>query len=327
MAGRQLSGMATLDLTTKPCGDRRRNGRSGGGRSSSPDYPGHGGVDIEISSGRIPGGGLRASLVERGTKSGLTARQNGSPSLLGMTPPLGAESFIILAICAMSRPQPPPRPTMPSLPHGRPIRRLPRQRRPLRGPATPEGKARSALNGTRHGLAGPFRLLPGEDAAAYGRLRAALLARHAPADAAEEHWVEELAFAAWRLRRLRALDAAALDAADGTSEPEGGRPPACPPSPRSPATAAGSSATSARPSRRSRPCAPPARACPRRSRAPPRPSSAGSPTAPSARLNPSTPPRQSPSAPRRPPPPRPSTASSAAASPRWSASGPADTSR
>jgi hypothetical protein len=84
-----------------------------------------------------------------------------------------------------------------------------------RGPATPEGKARSALNGTRHGLAGPFRLLPGEDAAAYGRLRAALLARHAPADAAEEHWVEELAFAAWRLRRLRALDAA-----DGTSEPE-----------------------------------------------------------------------------------------------------------
>ena len=33
-------------------------------------------------------------------------------------------------------------------------------------------------------------------AAAYERLRAALLARHAPADAAEEHWVEELAFAA-----------------------------------------------------------------------------------------------------------------------------------
>ena len=84
-----------------------------------------------------------------------------------------------------------------------------------RGPTTPSGKARSAQNGTRHGLAGPFRLLPGEDAAAYGRLRAALLARHAPADAAEEHWVEELAFAAWRLRRLRALDAA-----DGTSEPE-----------------------------------------------------------------------------------------------------------
>src|SRR3954449_2130271 len=85
-----------------------------------------------------------------------------------------------------------------------------------RGPAPPEGKACAALNGTRHGLAGPFRLLPSEDAAAYGRLRAALLARHAPIDAAEEHWVEELAFAAWR---LRALDAAAIDAADGTSEP------------------------------------------------------------------------------------------------------------
>src|SRR3954471_4660040 len=91
-----------------------------------------------------------------------------------------------------------------------------------RGPATPEGKARSALNGTRHGLAGPFRLLPAEDANAYERLPAPLLARHAPADAAEEHWVEELAFAAWRLRRLRTLDAAAIDAADGTSEPEEG---------------------------------------------------------------------------------------------------------
>src|SRR5690349_23130052 len=89
-----------------------------------------------------------------------------------------------------------------------------------RGPTSPEGKARSAVNGTRHGLAGPFRLLPGEDAAAYARLRAALLARHAPADAVEEHWVEELAFAAWRLRRLHALDAAAIAAADGTSEPD-----------------------------------------------------------------------------------------------------------
>ena len=54
------------------------------------------------------------------------------------------------------------------------------------GPATPEGKARSALNGTRHGLRGStFTLLPGEDPAAWAALLAGYLARFRPADAAE----------------------------------------------------------------------------------------------------------------------------------------------
>jgi hypothetical protein len=80
------------------------------------------------------------------------------------------------------------------------------------GPATPEGKARSALNGTRHNLHGPFRLLAGEDEAAFEALRADLRGRHAPAGEAEAHWCDELARAYWRQRRLFALEEAALTA-------------------------------------------------------------------------------------------------------------------
>ena len=54
------------------------------------------------------------------------------------------------------------------------------------GPATPEGKARSALNGTRHGLRGAtFALLPDEDPAEWAAVLAGYLARVRPADAAE----------------------------------------------------------------------------------------------------------------------------------------------
>jgi hypothetical protein len=96
-----------------------------------------------------------------------------------------------------------------------------------RGPATPDGKARSAGNATRHGLRGAFRLLAGEDGGEFQALADSLAARHAPADAAERHWVEELAFAAWRQHRLRALEAAALTVPGdhGTDEPDGAGPP------------------------------------------------------------------------------------------------------
>src|SRR5690349_1347866 len=90
-----------------------------------------------------------------------------------------------------------------------------------RGPATPEGKSRSALNATRHGLRAASSRLPPDDDADLAAFRDALTARHAPVDAVERHWVGEMAFALWQQRRLRALAALALAAAaNGTDEPE-----------------------------------------------------------------------------------------------------------
>src|SRR3954468_3157882 len=89
------------------------------------------------------------------------------------------------------------------------------------GPTTPEGKARAALNGTRHGLRGStFALLPDEDPAAWAAVLAGYLARLRPADAAELACVERLAACDWREARLLRLEAEMLftPPAD-TSEP------------------------------------------------------------------------------------------------------------
>ena len=91
------------------------------------------------------------------------------------------------------------------------------------GPATPEGKARSALNGTRHGLRGRiFTLLPDEDPAEWAALLDGYLARLRPIDAAETLCVERLAACNWRERRLERIEAETLFAAgpDNTSEPD-----------------------------------------------------------------------------------------------------------
>ena len=90
------------------------------------------------------------------------------------------------------------------------------------GPVTPEGKARSALNGTRHGLRGAtFTLLPGEDSAEWAAHLDGYLARFRPADAAELACVERLAACDWREARLLRLEAEMLFAGRGdTSEPD-----------------------------------------------------------------------------------------------------------
>src|SRR3954452_14005077 len=91
-----------------------------------------------------------------------------------------------------------------------------------RGPATPEGKARSAVNATRHGLRAASRSdLPPDDEAELAICRDALTARLAPVDAVAEHWVAEIAFALWQQQRLRPLTTLALAAAESdTDEPE-----------------------------------------------------------------------------------------------------------
>jgi hypothetical protein len=58
-----------------------------------------------------------------------------------------------------------------------------------------------------------------EEAAELAALRAAMLGRWQPLDAAEAHWVEELVFVAWRQRRLRVVEDAVLARA---GEPEAG---------------------------------------------------------------------------------------------------------
>jgi hypothetical protein len=88
------------------------------------------------------------------------------------------------------------------------------------GPTTEAGKARSARNGTRHGLrGGPFALLPGEDREEFVALYAAVTSDWGPRDAYEHRWVMELVTSMWRQDRLRGLELATLTAAATESPP------------------------------------------------------------------------------------------------------------
>ena len=69
------------------------------------------------------------------------------------------------------------------------------------GPRTPEGKARSSMNGLLHGLSAKRLLLPNENPRAYNRFAEAMRDDLCPCGALETVLVERAIEAAWKLRR------------------------------------------------------------------------------------------------------------------------------
>jgi hypothetical protein len=91
------------------------------------------------------------------------------------------------------------------------------------GPKTPEGKAVSAQNATRHGLLSRQAVLPDEDAAAFESMRLELLEELWPETRLEHLLVNRLAAVQWRLARIPALEAElfALLRVDASGRDEG----------------------------------------------------------------------------------------------------------
>jgi hypothetical protein len=78
------------------------------------------------------------------------------------------------------------------------------------GPKTPEGKAVSSLNAVKYGFFARDPLLPGEDADAFHKFSAPLLASLTPAGDVEHMLANRIVDAAWRLRRFPRIEAEIL---------------------------------------------------------------------------------------------------------------------
>ena len=74
------------------------------------------------------------------------------------------------------------------------------------GPRTPEGKRRSRLNASRHGLTGQILFFTPEDQAAFDRHCAAIVDSFKPSGALETELAHSIAEDRWRLRRIRAIE-------------------------------------------------------------------------------------------------------------------------
>ncbi len=88
-----------------------------------------------------------------------------------------------------------------------------------RGPATPEGKARSSRNALTHGLTAKVHLLqPGEDEPAFQGLATRLFAELAPTGEVDGFLVANLAAAMWRTGRAHQHESLACDGPGGPDE-------------------------------------------------------------------------------------------------------------
>ena len=78
------------------------------------------------------------------------------------------------------------------------------------GPRTGEGKQRSAMNATRHGLTAQKPVLPTEDPEAHRKFCDEFIADLKPNGALEHQLVQNLADTQWRLNRCRAIEQSIL---------------------------------------------------------------------------------------------------------------------
>jgi hypothetical protein len=75
-----------------------------------------------------------------------------------------------------------------------------------RGPKTIEGRRRSSLNATRHGLLAKGVVLRNESAENFAALLAQHIAKLDPADDVEQCAIEEMVSSVWRIRRLWGIE-------------------------------------------------------------------------------------------------------------------------
>jgi hypothetical protein len=78
------------------------------------------------------------------------------------------------------------------------------------GPKTPEGKAAVRLNSLQHGLRAASLVLPGEDREEFDQLYAALEADWRPQSSTARIYLEQMAVAQWKLRRIEVAEASLL---------------------------------------------------------------------------------------------------------------------
>jgi hypothetical protein len=75
-----------------------------------------------------------------------------------------------------------------------------------RGPATPDGRAKSSRNSLRHGLSAKSVLLPDESHEQFQLLLDAHIQQFRPTTPVEMDLVEAMALSRWRLRRIWAIE-------------------------------------------------------------------------------------------------------------------------